>query len=115
MSVSRRFFLVGAGALVTAGFVSKAVAHAERTGRPLLVTPDRAEGELFVYSDGRISFGPFELEDNEPVPTWRQYLTEKFNKPIRTATDLVGTIYPDIPEEDFDISVDDDFWADTWE
>src|SRR5262249_16210047 len=36
-------------------------------------------------------------------------------KPIRTATDLVGTIYPDIPEEDFDISVDDDFWADTWE
>ena len=74
MSVSRRFFLVGAGALITTSFVSKAVAYAERTSRPLLVTPDCTEGELFIYGDGRISLGPFSLEDNEAVPTWRENL-----------------------------------------
>ena len=58
MSISRRFFLVGAGALITTSFVSKAVAYAERTGQPLLMTPDRIEGELFIYGDGRISLGP---------------------------------------------------------
>jgi hypothetical protein len=31
MSISRRFFPVGAGSLITTSFVSKAVAYAERT------------------------------------------------------------------------------------
>ena len=76
MSINRRFFLVGAGALITTSFVSKAVAYAKRASQPLLVTPDRIEAERFIYGDGRISLEPFILEDNEPIPLgvsiWRK-------------------------------------------
>src|SRR5215469_10142637 len=109
---SRRFFLVGAGALITTSFVSKAVAYAERTSRPLLVTPDRIEGELFIYGDGRISLGPFSLEDNEPVPTWRQYLAQMIGRPIETRSDLVASGYPDLTELELDTRLDAYSWAD---
>ena len=72
MSVSRRFFMYGAGALVTPGFATRAAAYAERTGRPLLITPDAVEGELHFFDD-MISLGP-----PEAVPTsltWLEYLT----------------------------------------
>jgi hypothetical protein len=115
MSISRRFFLVGAGALITTSFVSKAVAYAEQTSRPLLVTPDRIEGELFIYGDGRISLGPFSLEDNEPIPTWRQYLAQRIGRPIETRSDIIASGYPDLTEQELDTLLDGYSWADNWE
>jgi hypothetical protein len=115
MSTSRRFFLVGAGALITTSFVSKAVAYAERTSKPLLVTPDRIEGELFIYEDGRISLGPFILFDNEPVPTWRQRLAQETGKPIETISDAIAAGYPDLTEQELDTLLDEFGWADSWE
>ena len=115
MSISRRFFLVGAGALITTSFVSKAVAYAERTSRPLLVTPDRIEGELFIYGDGRISLGPFSLEDNEPIPTWRQYLAQRIGRPIESRSDIIAAGYEDLTEQELDTLLDAYDWADSWE
>src|SRR5215472_15695364 len=115
MSISRRFFLVGAGALITASFVSKAAAYAKRTSRPLLVTPDRIEGELFIYSDGRISLGPFSLEDNEPIPTWRQYLAQRIGRPIETMSDVVAAGYPELTEQELDTLLGAFDWGDSWE
>lgn len=75
MPITRRVFSIGAGALITAAFVSKAAGHLEITGRPLLVSPPRIEGELFVDMDGYISLGRWlEIED-VPVMTWRECLT----------------------------------------
>ena len=110
MSTSRRFFLVGAGALITTSFVSKAVAYAERTSKPLLVTPDRTEGELFIYEDGRISLGPF-----KPVPTWRQYIAQRIGKPIETISDAIAAGYEDLTEQELDTLLDEFGWADNWE
>ena len=115
MSVSRRFFMIGAGALITSAFVSRAVAHAERTSQPLLITPDRLEGDLFVYGDGRISLGPFRLDDDEPVPTWREYLTRRIGQPIRTMADIVDTDYSDLSGEELDSLMDGYSWEESWE
>jgi hypothetical protein len=49
MSISRRFFLIGSGAVVTSAFVKDAVRFVERRSRPLLIKPDRIETELFYY------------------------------------------------------------------
>jgi hypothetical protein len=114
VSISRRFFLVGAGALITKSFVSKAVAYAERTSRPLLVTPDRIEGELFIYGDGRISLGPFSLEDNEPIPTWCEYLAQRIGRPIETRSDIIAAGYEDLTEQELDTRLDAFGWEQNW-
>ena len=49
MSISRRFFLIGSGAVVTEAFVKDAVRFVERRSRPLLIKPDRVETELCYY------------------------------------------------------------------
>ena len=115
MSISRRFFLVGAGALITTSFVSKAVAYAERTSQPLLVTPDCIEGELFIYGDGRISLGLFSLEDNEAVPTWREYLAQMIGRPIDTRSDIIAAGYEDLTEQELDTRLDAFGWEQNWQ
>jgi hypothetical protein len=112
---SRRFFLVGAGALITTSFVSKAVAYAERTSRPLLVTPDRIEGELFIYSDGFISLGPIRDYPPEPIPTWRQYVAQETGRPIETLSDAIAAGYRDLTEQELDTPLDAFGWQQIWE
>ena len=87
MSVSRRFFMYGAGALVTSAFAWRAAAYAERTGRPLLITPDVVEGELHWYpDDGLITLGP--LEAMPASLTWQEYLTRYEGEVIESAADV---------------------------
>src|SRR3954470_3657623 len=110
MSVNRRFFLVGTGALITTSFVSKAVAYADRTSRPLLVKPDRIEDELLFYGDGRLSLGEFSLEDNEPIPTWREYLAQRIGRPVESIADVLAAGYKDLTEQELDTRLDAFGW-----
>jgi hypothetical protein len=48
MAFNRRFFLVGAGSLVTSRFVSEAKTFIADTKSPFLVAPANAEKELYV-------------------------------------------------------------------
>src|SRR5262244_3552522 len=82
MAISRRFFLIGSGAVVTAAFVKDAERFVERRSRPLLIKPDRVETELFYYDgygDGDaalITLGQWvEIEDVAAPTTWREYYT----------------------------------------
>ena len=79
------------------------------------MTPDRIEGELFIYGDGRISLGPFSLEDNEPVPTWRQYLAQRIGRPIETRSDIIASGYPDLTEQELDTLLDAYGWEQNWQ
>jgi hypothetical protein len=81
----------------------------------LLVTPDRIEGELFIYGDGRISLGPFSLEDNKPVPTWREYLAQRIGRPIETRSDIIASGYPDLTEQELDTLLSAFGWEDNWQ
>lgn len=47
MGVSRRFFLVGAGAVVTHSFIASAKAFVGDTGEPLLLAPSQRRLELY--------------------------------------------------------------------
>src|SRR5690242_19293684 len=80
MSISRRFFLIGSGAVVTSAFVKQAVRFVDRTSRPLLIKPDRVETELHYYQgfgdgDGAlITLGEWrDIEDVAAPTTWREY------------------------------------------
>jgi hypothetical protein len=46
---SRRSFLLGIGALVSASFVTRVKAHVLEIARPLLLEPKRAEETLYLY------------------------------------------------------------------
>ena len=46
---SRRSFLLGIGALVSASFVTRVKAHVFESARPLLLEPKRAEETLYLY------------------------------------------------------------------
>ena len=70
---SRRSFLLGIGALVSASFVTRVKAHVLESARPLLLEPNRAEETLYLYDqsgwDGdwkwRVSLGPDDLRSTK--------------------------------------------------
>jgi hypothetical protein len=81
---SRRSFLLGIGALVSATFVTRVKAHVLETARPLLLEPKRAEETLYLYDQSswdeewkwRVSLGP-DLYEPPPPPTWREHLRSR--------------------------------------
>jgi hypothetical protein len=109
--------MFGAGALITKAFVSKAVAYAGRTSRPLLVPPDTVERDLFLYQDdGLISLGEFQVVMEVPVPTWRQFFELSVGRPIETAADIeLVACMDDLREEDLDEEMDGYTWESAWE
>src|SRR5580704_4842117 len=82
--LDRRHFLIGAGALLTASFVTKAKAFSRDTGKPLVLPAAKAsEQTLYIYNEQdwdesayakwRVTLG----EDNPippTTPTWREHL-----------------------------------------
>jgi hypothetical protein len=63
--ISKRMFLIGAGSLISAPFVTGILAHVRDTGEPFLIPPLKAEEHLHVYPDYsgetnqfRITLGP---------------------------------------------------------
>ena len=79
---SRRSFLLGIGALVSASFVTRVKAHVLEIARPLLLEPKRAEETLYLYEQSgwdddwkwRVSLGPDDVHEPPPPPTWREHL-----------------------------------------
>ncbi len=117
MSFSRRFFILGAGALITKAFVSKAAAYADRTRRPLLVQPDKFERDLFIYlEDGLITLGKLQMVEEVPVPTWRQYFELSIGRRIETAEDIEFIERTNgVLEEDLDKPMNGFSWESQWE
>jgi hypothetical protein len=116
MSPSRRFFLYGAGALVTSAFAARAAGYARRTGAPLLITPDAFEGELHFYEDGLLSLGPWLPEPEVPAPTWRHYLVEYAGETLASQTDIERVCdLHSLEEEELERRLDSFAWADVWE
>jgi hypothetical protein len=77
----RRYFLIGAGALLTASFVNRAKAFSRKSGKPFVLSLARVPEEtLYVYRQEsdyggkwRVSLGP-DQPFAPPPPTWREHL-----------------------------------------
>jgi hypothetical protein len=115
MLLSRRGFLIGAGSLLTAAFVSDARSFIRRTGRPLLAPPAQALQTLYWYDgvgdDGYLlSLGEFRM-DPPPAPTWRTFFISE-GIPHQTDDEIERLCYDhDIEPKDFDALVTDWYWA----
>jgi hypothetical protein len=121
MSISRRFFLIGSGTVVTAAFVKDAVRFADRTSRPLLIKPDQVETELFYYAlpedDAVITLGEWGEIDDVPAPTtWREYYTRFVGRKLDSQAEI-DRLCKDygVPEEQLDEPVSDDSWQHAWD
>ena len=79
MLQSRRGFLIGAGSLLTAAFVSDARSFIRRTNQPLLASPEQIAQTLHWYDGGAepedgytLTLGPWTMEP-PPAPPWREF------------------------------------------
>jgi hypothetical protein len=120
--LDRRHFLIGAGALLTASFVTRAKAFSRGSGEPLVLSPTRKPEEtLYVYrqesdygGEWRVSLGPdqpFAL----PPPTWRQHL-RALGHPLDTDDEIErACIEHDLPLEELDVRLNGFGWEDRWD
>ena len=123
--LDRRRFLIGAGALLTASFVTKAKAFSRDTGRPLVLPAARAsEQTLYIYNEQdwnesayakwRVTLG----EDNPippPTPTWREHLLS-LGRRLDTDHEIERVcVEHDLLPEELDAKVDGYWWQDRWD
>jgi len=73
MSISRRFFLFGAGALTTLPFARKAEAFVARRNLPVLVLPETVTETLYATPDGYLYLGE---PDWPECPTWAEFFSD---------------------------------------
>ena len=74
-------FLIGAGSLLTAAFVSNARSFIRRTSQPLLASPAKFAQTLHWYHNGNcdtchLSLGPWTMKP-PPAPTWREFFVDE--------------------------------------
>jgi hypothetical protein len=115
MSISRRFFLIGSGAVVTSAFVKHAVRFVDRNSRPFLIQPDRVETELFYYEmpDGGASITLGEWRDIEDIAaprTWREYYTKIEGRDLSKQAQMDR-----IWKEQLDEHMPEDSWQNAWD
>jgi hypothetical protein len=123
--LDRRSFLIGAGALLTASFVTKAKAFSRDTGRPLVLPAARAsEKTLYIYNEQdwnesayakwRVTLG----EDDPippPTPTWREHLLS-LGRRLDTDYEIKRVCGEhDLLPEKLDAKVDGYWWQDRWD
>jgi hypothetical protein len=120
--IDRRHFLIGAGALLTASFVNRAKAFSRRSGKPLVLSPERKPEEtLYVYrqetdygGEWRVSLGP-DQPFAPPPPTWREHL-RALGHPLETDDEIErACIEHDLPREDLDVRLNGFGWEDSWD
>lgn len=118
MSITRRFFLVGAGSIITASFIRDAVTHIGDTrGEPLLIAPP--EGHRTIYYEPcedywRLHLGTPQFEPPEP-PLWIDYLR---GTGVKLDTQRQIDRYCEqnwFYEEDLYSQMDGFGWEDVWE
>ena len=120
---SRRSFLLGIGALVSASFVTRVKAHVLESARPLLLEPKQAEETLYLYDQSgweddwkwRVSLGPDDLHEPPPAPTWREHL-RPLGYTFETQEDYERAYREmSLEPEDLDKHLDGYGWASYWE
>ena len=121
MLQSRRGFLIGAGSLLTAAFVSDARSFIRRTNQPLLASPKQIAQTLH-WSDGgaepedgyTLTLGRWTMEP-PPAPSWREFFIEH-SIPHKTEEEVEGIYaFHCIGPEDYDKPVSESYWWDRWE
>jgi hypothetical protein len=117
MPISRRFFLVGAGSLITPAFLKDARAALADTGEPWLSPPPNTERELFVEwveDAARLHLGPPAWEP-PPPPLWIDHL-KACGHELETAAQIVAYCDQNHQDEaDLWAPVDEASWEDWWE
>jgi hypothetical protein len=118
MLESRRGFLIGAGSLLTAAFVTDARSFIRRTSRPLLASPTEVAQTLHWYHDGddtfHLSVGPWTGEP-PPAPTWREFFICE-GVAHQTEMDVEKIWYQhEIGPEDYDQTMSEDYWSDLFD
>ena len=121
--LDRRHFLIGAGALLTASFVTRAKGFSRRSGKPMVLSPARKPEEtLYVYrqqngdygGDWRVSLGP-DQPFAPPPPTWREHLRSLGHR-LETADDIERACREhDLPLEQLDVPLNGFGWEDSWD
>jgi hypothetical protein len=136
--LTRRGFLIGAGSLLTAAFVSKATAFSRKAGEPLVLPPaKRPEETLYIYEQEqegwsydeddedlstpryrygkwRVSHGPDEPRA-PPPPSWREHLNSRGYR--RDTADDIKRIYLEkgLTPEELDKPLNGFGWEDMWD
>jgi len=118
MLQSRRGFLIGAGSLLTAAFVTDARSFIGRTSRPLLASPTQVTQTLHWYDSAEdgylLTLGPWTLEP-PPAPTWREFfISEGISHQTEADEEEVWSHYGIWPEY-YDQIVCEEYWSDRFE
>jgi len=121
MLKSRRGFLIGAGAVLTAAFVKDASSFIHRTSQPLLASPSRVAQTLHWYGPGygegdmgyRLTLGPWTFYP--PAPTWREFFVSE-GIPHQTEKEIEKICSSHLIEPgDFEKPVTRRYWEDWFE
>src|ERR1700729_2085387 len=115
-------FLIGAGALLTASFVTRAKAFSRRSGKPLVLSPARKPEEtLYVYrqekwsdygGEWRVSLGP-DQPFAPPPPTWREHLRALGHR-LDTPDEIERVCREhDLPLDELDVRLNGFGWEDS--
>ena len=118
MLQSRRGFLIGAGSLLTAAFVTEAQAFVRQAAKPLLAEQVEAQHTLYWYlPEGSnapllcLGGSPFIVP---PPPTWREFIhgicMRLYPRQIRPETLDGWRRYYDVEPDQLDLPVDPAEW-----
>ena len=130
--LDRRHFLIRAGALLSASFVTRATAFSRDTGEPLILPSVRKPEEtLYVYlqdyevdendevveydAKWRVSLGP-DQPVAPPPPTWREYLRSRGHR-LDIDDDIARVCAQNgsLTLEELDRTLDAYGWQDMWD
>jgi hypothetical protein len=118
MPISRRFFLIGAGSLITPAFVKDARAAIADAGEPWLPTPPSPARELLVeWFEGvaRLHLGQPNTLSPPPPPLWIEHLRECGHE-LETAAQIAAYCDQNHQDEaELWAPIDAYGWEDWWE
>ena len=119
MLQSRRGFLIGAGSLLTAAFVTDARSFIRRNTRPLLASPDQVAETLHWYHNDEedtyhLSLGPW-TGMPPPTPTWREFFVSESIAHQREADAERILSQHLIGPEDYDQTMSRRYWSDLFD
>ena len=114
MLQSRRGFLIGVGAVLTAAFVKDAHSFIDRTNQPLLVPPSQVVETMYwheIPDEGyQLTLGPWSFAP--APPTWRKFFVSE-GIPHRTDAEIEKVCSSHLIEPaDFDKPVQRRYWED---
>lgn len=111
---SRRGFLIGTGAVLTAAFVKDARSFIHRTSQPLLASPSQVVETMYwheIPDEGyQLTLGPWSIAP--PPPTWRAFFVSE-GIPHRTPGEIEKICSSHLIEPaDFDRPMSVRYWED---